>query len=294
MSANIKLNNERVEGVENVNFTDADDESQIVSFSLGSGAGGTVTSITAGDGLTGGTITESGTIALDTNYTATSSRNGLMSSSDKDTLDGLDDFMKQFLLTYVMTPGYIYMTENSSFNPNTEWGGTWEKIEGRMLIGANSTYTIGSTGGSNTSSGSGNLTSDGPSTNTSGGPSTNTSGSTAITTAQMPSHTHGNKSLTGSVQNVLIDDGAALVLAGICGAESASRVRSWAGSDGNAMRKLTFNASHEHSSVGSGSGHTHTLSSHTHTLSSHTHTTSSHTHTLTPPYEAVNIWKRIS
>ena len=67
------------------------------------------------------------------------------------------------------------------------------------------------------------------------------------------------------------------------------------------------------SSVGSGSGHTHTLSSHTHTMSSHTHTLSSHTHSTSatttgeasssttsaasnidnmPPYLAVYVWKR--
>jgi hypothetical protein len=38
---------------------------------IASGAGGTVTSIVAGTGLTGGTITASGTIALDTAYTDT-------------------------------------------------------------------------------------------------------------------------------------------------------------------------------------------------------------------------------
>jgi hypothetical protein len=38
---------------------------------IASGAGGTVTSIVAGTGLTGGTITATGTIALDTAYTDT-------------------------------------------------------------------------------------------------------------------------------------------------------------------------------------------------------------------------------
>ena len=39
-----------------------------------------VTSITAGDGLTGGTITSTGTIALDTSYVATSAHAGLVPS----------------------------------------------------------------------------------------------------------------------------------------------------------------------------------------------------------------------
>lgn len=45
--------------------------------------------------------------------------------------------------------GSIYMSVNNT-NPSTLFGGTWEAIEGQFLIGANSTYTAGSTGGSAT------------------------------------------------------------------------------------------------------------------------------------------------
>lgn len=49
--------------------------------------------------------------------------------------------------------GSIYISTSSTFNPNTAWGGTWVKTaEGRCLIGANSTYPLGSTGGSTTHS----------------------------------------------------------------------------------------------------------------------------------------------
>lgn len=44
--------------------------------------------------------------------------------------------------------GSIYISTNANFNPQTTWGGRWEKTaEGRCLIGANSTYPLGSTGG---------------------------------------------------------------------------------------------------------------------------------------------------
>lgn len=44
--------------------------------------------------------------------------------------------------------GSIYISTNSNFNPNTSWGGRWRKTaDGRCLIGANSTYPLGSTGG---------------------------------------------------------------------------------------------------------------------------------------------------
>lgn len=44
--------------------------------------------------------------------------------------------------------GSIYISTSTTFNPNTVWGGTWEQTaSGRCLIGANSTYPLGSTGG---------------------------------------------------------------------------------------------------------------------------------------------------
>lgn len=44
--------------------------------------------------------------------------------------------------------GSIYISTSATFNPNTVWGGTWEQTaSGRCLIGANSTYPLGSTGG---------------------------------------------------------------------------------------------------------------------------------------------------
>lgn len=44
--------------------------------------------------------------------------------------------------------GSIYISTTSTFNPNTAWGGTWEKTaEGRCLIGASTDYPLGSTGG---------------------------------------------------------------------------------------------------------------------------------------------------
>ena len=42
--------------------------------------------------------------------------------------------------------GSIYMSVNST-NPATLFGGTWESIGGRFLLGANSTYRAGTTGG---------------------------------------------------------------------------------------------------------------------------------------------------
>ena len=47
--------------------------------------------------------------------------------------------------------GSVYSSVSSSFNPNTSFGGTWEKIaEGTALISAGDTYSVGNQYGSNT------------------------------------------------------------------------------------------------------------------------------------------------
>ena len=58
--------------------------------------------------------------------------------------------------------GSIYMSINNT-NPSLLFGGTWEQISDRFLLGAGTTYTNGNTGGSAT---------------------------VTLTTEQMPAHTH--------------------------------------------------------------------------------------------------------
>ena len=61
----------------------------------------------------------------------------------KDALLGL----KSTLLDMIYPVGSIYMSVNN-VSPQTLFGGTWQKIEGRFLIAANNTYKNGATGGS--------------------------------------------------------------------------------------------------------------------------------------------------
>lgn len=58
------------------------------------------------------------------------------------------DILKNSYLDLVYPIGSIYMSVNST-NPSTLFGGTWERIEGKFLLGADSTYIAGSTGGKN-------------------------------------------------------------------------------------------------------------------------------------------------
>lgn len=66
--------------------------------------------------------------------------------------------------------GSIYMSVNST-NPGTLFGGTWQRIEGRFLLGASSTYGAGSTGGE---------------------------ASHTLTTNEMPNHVHDASNGVGS------------------------------------------------------------------------------------------------
>ena len=81
--------------------------------------------------------------------------------------------------------GSIYISVSST-NPHDLFGGTWESVGGRFLIGVDSTYTAGSTGGAATVAHTHSqvaVTTGASSAASSGAPSTNTSGSTAITVA---------------------------------------------------------------------------------------------------------------
>ena len=51
-----------------------------------------------------------------------------------------------FVLDNVYPVGSIYMNVNST-NPGTLFGGTWEQIQGRFLLGMSSSYPAGSSGG---------------------------------------------------------------------------------------------------------------------------------------------------
>lgn len=65
---------------------------------------------------------------------------------------GNANFTKKFIsaLFLLMHPvGTPYASENST-SPAELYGGTWERIEGKFIMGASDTYPAGSTGGSAT------------------------------------------------------------------------------------------------------------------------------------------------
>lgn len=74
-----------------------------------------------------------------------------------------------FVLDNVYPVGSIYMNVNST-NPGTLFGGTWEQIQGKFLLGMSSSYPAGSQGGE---------------------------ASHTLTTAEMPSHGHNPANESG-------------------------------------------------------------------------------------------------
>ena len=74
-----------------------------------------------------------------------------------------------FVLDNVYPVGSIYMNVNST-NPRTLFGGTWEQIQGKFLLGMSSSYPAGSQGGE---------------------------ASHTLTTEEMPSHGHNPANQSG-------------------------------------------------------------------------------------------------
>lgn len=81
------------------------------------------------------------------------------------------------LADLVYPVGSIYMSVSPA-SPATLFGGTWAKLEGRMLIGASSSYPLGSTGGSASHTPVGTVAGH------------------VLTVGEMPSHRHAVRSAT--------------------------------------------------------------------------------------------------
>jgi len=103
----------------------------------------TTNSVTCSGVVTGSNITTMNTkiTTLETKTT------GLSYSSGTTVFDTVPKIGNESMIDFFYPVGSIYITSVSTFNPNTKWGGTWVKIEGRVLYGSNSTKAVGDTGG---------------------------------------------------------------------------------------------------------------------------------------------------
>ena len=174
---------------------------------------------------------------------------------------------KQDILDMLHPVGSYYDTSDGSFDPNTEWGGTWVKeTDGRVLIAANGTYAIGSTGGEATH--------------------VLTPAETAMIAHShtVDNHTHSIPAISGYAA----DDG--------WHSHTFYRNGSTAGNAGST--RYAYNGSGDYITSESAGAHTHSVSTNGSTTGGSSPGTSSTTasdgsaHNNMQPYKAVNRWRR--
>lgn len=201
--------------------------------------------------------------------------------------------------------GSIYMSVVNT-DPSTFIGGTWVQIQDTFLLAAGNTYSAGNSGGSTEHTHDISHTHTMAHTHTYAHTHTTpatTTGSHTLTTAEIPAHTHGSKTLIGTM-NPLAWASSASESGIISGSQNHTDRVGNAGSNWG-DRKYTINATHEHSSVGGGGGHTHSQVATTTNSQSATVTSAASNATTSaasnetsgigsnmPPYLAVYMWKR--
>ena len=178
------------------------------------------------------------------------------------------------LIEMIYPVGSIYMSAVAT-SPATLFGGVWEALdEGRVLIGANSTYAAGSTGGEATHT---------------------------LTASEMPSHTHsGTTDSAGAHTHTrgTMDITGSLVAPGISssfydatgaftpkGSRNQNDPRHY--SANGAYNTVNFNASNSWTGSTSSSG------AHSHSVTIN-ETGGGVAHNNMQPYLAVYMWKRVS
>ena len=149
------------------------------------------------------------------------------------------DIMKTPSLDLYYQVGSIYQTSNANFDPNVTFGGTWELITNKFLIGAGDEYENGETGGEATHT---------------------------LTINEMPSHNHGEKSLSGYLYAYAWGDGSS---SGIVTKTTGAKNMTMSGGSTIGHIGYTVDATHTHNANGSGVAHNNL-----------------------PPYKAVFMWER--
>lgn len=217
-----------------------------------------------------------------------------------------------FVLADIIYPvGSIYMTAANT-NPGTLFGGTWTKIQGRFLLGQDSTHAAGTTGGASTVT----LTAQNmPAHNHNSGLTVSTvaahSHSVNITTssAGKHSHTRGTMEIVGSVSTSdwnnkePFTDADAWTSSGALSVGNPHTITN-IGDRKDSSGNTTYNSINLKASSG-WTGSTSEQANHTHTVTGNTGSANAHTHTVStgtvggnvpvsvmPPYYVVNIWRR--
>lgn len=188
-----------------------------------------------------------------------------------------------------------YWASNDPTSPASFIGGTWERVEGKFIIGASSAYPVGTTGGSATHT---QTVAEMPSHNHSGSTGSAGSHSHSASTGSAGGHSHsGTTDWAGShTHNATIKSNGSSTGGGNGLVSSSGGYGDW--SSGKATITTDSAGSHTHSfSTNSTGSHSHTVSigdagAHTHTVSIGS-TGSGQAMSILNPYYALYIWVRV-
>lgn len=154
-------------------------------------------------------------------------------SSEAVTRNDLKNILNELLPIFYPVGSY-YETSDTTFNPNTEWGGTWElEVAGQVHVSSGTGYTV-----------------NGAETNESDG------GAPTVTlnTTMIPAHTHGARLSNGSIR--LFKGNQSTTASGsISFSSMTKRQYNDNGTATNSWQTATFALNHTHDSVGGGQPH---------------------------------------
>lgn len=140
--------------------------------------------------------------------------------------------------------GSYYETSDTSFNPNDVWGGTWYlEAEGVVHVSGGSNYSVLS------------QYTDVVNADDTVGQKQGGDESVTLDTTQIPAHTHGSKTLTGTFRAYQYKSWNSNTTGIVSQAANGNNNTPPSNGTNNGGATFTITATHEHSSVGGGQAH---------------------------------------